>query len=42
VKVDPHRFVSKGRNTPFAGWELTGAPAATIVGGSVVWQRVEL
>jgi dihydroorotase len=42
VKVDPHRFLSKGRNSPFAGWELTGAPAATIVGGSVVWQRVEL
>ena len=41
-KVDPHQFVSKGRSTPFAGWELAGAPAATIVGGSVVWQRVEL
>ena len=41
-KVDPHKFVSKGRSTPFAGWELAGAPAATIVGGSVVWQRVEL
>lgn len=41
-KVDPLRFVSKGRSTPFAGWELAGAPAATIVGGSVVWQRVEL
>jgi dihydroorotase len=37
-KVDPARFVSKGRSTPFAGWELTGAPAATIVGGSVVWR----
>ncbi len=41
-KVDPHKFVSKGRSTPFAGWELSGAPAATIVGGEVVWQRVEL
>ena len=41
-KVDPHRFLSKGRSTPFAGWELSGAPAATIVGGEVVWQRVEL
>jgi len=41
-KVDPHRFSSKGRSTPFAGWELSGAPAATIVGGEVVWQRVEL
>jgi dihydroorotase len=35
--VDPERFVSLGRSTPFAGWELVGAPAATIVGGRVVW-----
>ena len=37
--VDPARFLSLSRNTPFAGWELTGAPAATIVGGVVVWRR---
>jgi dihydroorotase len=36
--VDPARFVSKGRSTPFAGWELTGAPAATIVAGEIVWR----
>ena len=41
-KVDPHKFVSKGRSTPFAGWELVGAPAATIVGGAVIWQRAEI
>jgi dihydroorotase len=41
-KVDPHKFLSKGRSTPFAGWELVGAPAATIVGGEIVWQRTEL
>jgi dihydroorotase len=41
-KVDPAKFVTKGRSTPFAGWELVGAPAATIVGGRVVWQRVDL
>jgi dihydroorotase len=35
--VDPARFVSLGRSTPFAGWELLGAPAATVVGGRVVW-----
>ena len=34
--VDPRRFKSKGRNTPFAAWRLTGAPCATIVGGKVV------
>ena len=30
------------RLVPFAGWELMGAPAATVVAGTVVWQRVEL
>jgi len=37
VTVDPARFASKGRHTPFAGWTLEGGPAATIVGGAVVW-----
>jgi dihydroorotase len=41
-KVDPARFLSKGRSTPFAGWELGGAPVATVVAGTMVWQRVEL
>jgi dihydroorotase len=39
VTVDPTRFASRSRNTPFAGWTATGAPFATIVGGSVVWHR---
>ena len=38
IKVDPSKFQSKSRNTPFGGWELKGAPAATIVGGRVVWR----
>jgi len=37
-RVDPERFASKGRNTPFSGWTLTGAPAFTIVEGRVVWR----
>ncbi len=37
--VDPTRFLSLARNTPFAGWKLTGAPVATVVGGSIVWRR---
>jgi dihydroorotase len=36
VTVDPKQFRSKSRNTPFGGWELTGAPVMTIVGGAVV------
>ncbi len=35
--VDPKAFRSKSRNTPFAGWELTGRPTHTIVGGRIVW-----
>jgi len=33
VKVDAAAFRSKSRNTPFHGWELTGGPAGTVVGG---------
>jgi len=38
VTVDPERFRSRSRNTPFAGMQLRGAPAATVVGGRVVWR----
>jgi len=34
--VDPARFRSRSRNTPFAGMKLRGAPLMTIVGGKVV------
>ncbi len=34
--VDPDRFKSKGRNTPFAGWKLKGQVVSTLVGGRVV------
>jgi dihydroorotase len=36
IKVDASKFRSKSRNTPFNGWELRGAPAATIVGGRIL------
>jgi len=36
--VDPARFASKSRNTPFAGWTVTGRPWKTIVGGRIVWE----
>ena len=39
IKVDASKFQSKSRNTPFDGWELKGAPVATIVGGRIVWQE---
>ena len=34
--VDPKAFRSKGRNTPYAGMELTGRVRATVVGGRVI------
>ncbi len=34
-KVDPKDFVSKGKNTPFDGWLLMGAPVITICAGKV-------
>jgi dihydroorotase len=37
AKVDAVQFRSKGRNTPFAGWELEGWPAMTIVAGRIAW-----
>jgi dihydroorotase len=36
LTVEPARFQSRSRNTPFAGWKLRGAPVTTIVGGKVV------
>jgi dihydroorotase len=36
--VDPTSFQSKSHNTPFSGMRLKGWPAATIVGGEIIWQ----
>ncbi len=36
--VDPEKFYSKGRNTPFAGMELKGKVKYTVVGGKIVYQ----
>lgn len=33
--VQVEEMASKSRNTPFGGWELTGAPYATVVGGKL-------
>ncbi|MFQ5898811.1 MAG: dihydroorotase [Candidatus Methylomirabilia bacterium] len=41
LTIDPGRFYSRSRNTPFAGWTVTGMPWMTIVGGRVVmWEHV--
>ena len=39
-QVDPTRFESKGRSTPFAGLVLRGWPVLTVVGGKVVFDGI--
>ena len=42
VSIRAAALVSKSKNTPFDGWTLKGAVAATIVGGRVVYANPEL
>lgn len=37
--INPESFLSKGKNTPFTGWECKGWPVMTIVEGKLVWQK---
>jgi dihydroorotase len=37
-EVDPAKFRSKSRNTPFGGWKVKGRVTTTIVGGRVVFE----
>jgi dihydroorotase len=34
-RVDPGKFISKGKNTPFEGWVLKGMPVMTICKGRI-------
>jgi len=38
-KVDVSKFKSRGKNSPFNGWNLKGFAATTIVGGEIKYQR---
>ncbi|GAA0331308.1 dihydroorotase [Bacillus carboniphilus] len=38
-QIDPNEFLSKGKNTPFAGWECKGWPVLTMVNGKIVYQE---
>jgi len=37
-EIDPARFRSKSRNTPFAGWKVKGRVTTTLVGGKIVYE----
>ena len=39
--VDPERFHSSARNTPFGGWQVTGRPLATIIGSKLAFSRID-
>ncbi len=39
-EVDPARFRSKSRNTPFAGWKVKGRVTTTLVGGRIVYEAI--
>lgn len=36
-RIDKNQFLSKGRNTPFDGWECVGWPVMTLVEGKVAF-----
>jgi dihydroorotase len=36
--INPDEFLSKGKNTPFTGWNCQGWPVMTMVGGKIVWK----
>jgi dihydroorotase len=42
VRIRASQLRSRSKNTPFDGWELRGAVAATIVGGRTVYTNPDV
>ena len=38
TEIDPSRFLSRSRNTPFAGWKVPGRVVRTLLGGRTVYR----
>ena len=38
--VDPEKFLSKGRSTPFEGWQVFGENVLTILRGDIVYEAI--
>src|SRR5690625_2600875 len=36
--IDKHNYYSKGKNTPFHGWNVFGIPELTIAAGKIVYE----
>ena len=41
-ECQPADFLSRGKNSPFAGWPFRGAVAQTFIGGELVYRRAEI
>ena len=41
-KVEPQKFFTKAKYSPFSGMELKGKAITTIINGNVIWQNDEL
>lgn len=39
LRIDKHSFYSKGKNTPFHDWKITGVPVLTIAEGKIVHEE---
>ena len=39
ARIDRHKLVSKGKNTPFHHWEVAGLPLFTFINGKIVYRR---
>lgn len=37
--INPEEFLSKGKNTPFGGWNCKGWPVMTIANGQIAWEK---
>lgn len=37
--IDPGSFASKGKNTPFSGWDCSGWPILTVSSGTIVYRQ---
>lgn len=42
MKIDSKQFLSKGKNTPFNGYNVSGWPVMTLVGGKIIYKDAQM